>query len=65
MSESKPTVRPKDGNAYSILGATRKALRRSGMSDAKVDRIMAEAMAGDYDHLIQTCMEHVELEVSE
>lgn len=60
--KNKPSATPRDGNAFSILGATRKALRKSGMSHEHVDKIMQEAKSGDYDHLLATCMKHVDLE---
>ncbi len=50
----------KDGNAFAILGAVSSALRRTG-HDAAVDEFLAEAMAGDYDHLLRTAMRYVEV----
>lgn len=49
-----------DGNAFYILGAVSKALRRGGHGDA-VDAFMAEAMSGDYNHLLATAMQYVEV----
>lgn len=51
----------KDGNAFMILGLVSKALKRAGVSKAEVDEYMAEAMSGDYDHLLQTTMRWVEV----
>lgn len=48
-----------DGNAFVILGAVGKALRRAGVSQAERDEFTAEATAGDYDHLLQTAMRWV------
>jgi hypothetical protein len=48
-----------DGNAFAILGAVNKALRRAGVSQEERDAFMAEATAGDYDHLLQTVMRWV------
>ena len=50
-----------DGNAFAILGAVSKALKRAGHKDL-VDEFMAEATSGDYDHLLATCMDYVEVE---
>ena len=50
-----------DGNAFAILGRVSKALRRAGHGDA-VTQFQADATSGDYDHLLQTCMEYVEVE---
>ena len=49
-----------DGNAFAILGAVSKALRRAGYRDA-ADDFQAEAMQGDYDHLLATCLRYVEV----
>lgn len=45
-----------DGNAFAILGRVRQALRAAGVERAEIDRYVAEATAGDYDHLLQTTM---------
>jgi len=45
-----------DGNAFAILGAAKKAMRRADIDRADIDTMMAEAMSGDYDHLLQTVM---------
>ena len=49
-----------DGNAYAILGAVGKALRRAGHEEAAKE-FMTEATSGDYDHLLQTAMKFVEV----
>lgn len=43
-----------DGNAFAVLGAVRSALRQAGVPKAELDEFMAEAMSGDYDHLLTT-----------
>ena len=48
-----------DGNAFTVLGAVGKALKRTGHADV-VDEFMQEAMSGDYDHLLRTCMKWVD-----
>lgn len=48
-----------DGNAFSILGRTSKAMRNAGCSQADVDAFLSEAKSGDYDHLLQTVMDTV------
>ena len=45
-----------DGNAFSILGRTQKALRRGGVSDSDIDSFIKEAKSGDYDHLLAVVM---------
>ena len=49
-----------DGNAFAILGRVTKALKRSNVEKTKRDEFMAEAMNGDYDHLLRTCMAWVD-----
>ena len=49
-----------DGNAFSILGRVKKALRRAGNDDAVVDSYLEQAMAGDYDHLLSVTMAFIE-----
>lgn len=51
-----------DGNAWAILGRVSKAMRRGGVPQAEIDAFMKEAMAGDYDHLLRTCMDYVVVE---
>lgn len=45
-----------DGNAFVIMGAVRKALRRAGQPSDVIDRFIKEATAGDYDHLLQVVL---------
>ena len=51
-----------DGNAFAILGAVKKALRRANVLQAEIEEFMAQATAGDYNHLLATCMEWVDVE---
>lgn len=51
-----------DGNAFAILGKVRKALQRGGVDAAECEKFTAEATAGDYDHLLATCMRWVNVE---
>jgi hypothetical protein len=51
-----------DGNAFAILGAVKKALRRGGVDQAECDAFFDETTSGDYDHLLQTAMRWVEVE---
>lgn len=50
-----------DGNAFAILGAARKAAMRAGWDAAQIEAFMTEAKSGDYDYLLQTCMEYFEV----
>lgn len=48
-----------DGNAFAIMGRVRRKLRRAGATEDEQGEFMDEAMAGDYDHLLQTVMRWV------
>lgn len=51
-----------DGNAFAILGHVSKAMRQAGISKQERDAFVAEATAGDYDHLLATCMRWVDFD---
>ena len=51
-----------DGNAMAIVGKVAKALRRGGVSEEDVSDFGNEALSGDYDHVLQTCLAWVEVE---
>ncbi len=50
-----------DGNAFAILAAVRKEMRKAGISNDELQLFFEEAMDGDYNHLLRTCMEWVEV----
>jgi hypothetical protein len=45
-----------DGNAFAVLGRCRQAATEADFHDDEIATFMAEAMASDYDHLLQTAM---------
>lgn len=49
-----------DGNAFSIIGAVQKGLRKAGNPPELIDQVRNEMMSGDYDHLLQVAMAVVE-----
>ena len=51
-----------DGNAFFILGRVSAAMRKAGVASGQIEMFRAEAMSGDYDHLLRTCMEWVTVE---
>ena len=60
---SKPVVKgPIDGNAFAVMGAVCKALKKAGQGD-KVKEYQSKAMSGDYDHLLVTSMEYVDFDL--
>lgn len=50
-----------DGNAFAILGRVRRAISRSNHPEL-ADDFVQEATAGDYDHLLATCLRYVTVE---
>jgi hypothetical protein len=48
-----------DGNAFSVLGKVRKALKRGGVSNEEIDAFRVEATSGDYNHLLATAQRWV------
>ena len=61
---NKPTVIliGEDGNAFSIMGSVKKALRQAGADQEYIDRYLNAATSGDYDHLLVVSMEYVDVE---
>lgn len=53
------TLTGEDGNAYAIMGAVQKGLRRAGVSSEEIEKYQQESMSGDYDNLLQTAMRWV------
>ena len=49
-----------DGNAFSLMGYTARALRREGLGDL-VNEMQKKAMSGDYYHLIAVCDDYVQM----
>ena len=50
-----------DGNAFSVLGEVRRALRHAGLG-REVDRFTIEATSGDFGNLIATVARWVTVE---
>ncbi|MFT4471376.1 hypothetical protein ACMX2H_15850 [Arthrobacter sulfonylureivorans] len=50
-----------DGNGFFIVAKVRKALERAGEREA-AQEFFDEALSGDYDHLLQTCMRYVDVQ---
>ena len=49
-----------DGNAFAILGRVQRALKQHGVGADEVKAFQTEAMNGDYNHLLRTCMTWVD-----
>jgi hypothetical protein len=50
-----------DGNAMAIISRCRRAARLAGISPEDIDKFTADAMSGDYDHVLQTCMRYFDV----
>jgi len=61
--ELKPTVKltGEDGNAFAILGRVTRALKQAGADKEYIDQYFNDAIAGDYDQLLITTMEYVDV----
>lgn len=59
----KPIVKliGQDGNAFNLLGIALKALRDSGYSQEQLAKVQAEAMAGDYNNLLNTLTKYCDV----
>lgn len=55
------SIGAKSGNAFAILGKVQRALRNGGVPRDEIQEFMTEAMSGDYDHLLGTCMAWVDV----
>ena len=51
-----------DGNCFHVSGKVRAALRRAGEIQEFIEAFTMEATSGDYNHLLATVMEVVEVE---
>lgn len=58
MKKPKLQLIGEDGDALAILGRARRAARKAGWSKEKANKVMQEAMSGDYDHLLQIMMKY-------
>lgn len=50
-----------DGNAFGIIAKCMEAMRRAGLSKEERDAFQTEAMSGDYDHVLRTCLAWFEI----
>lgn len=48
-----------NGNALVLISAVSRALRRGGVSNSEISEFATEAMSGDYDNVLRTCMRWV------
>ena len=50
-----------DGNAFVIIGVVQRAMRKADVKPEEIAAFREEAMAGNYDHLLATCMRWVDV----
>jgi len=51
-----------DGNAFSIMGRVLNALKTAGISQSEIDEFIKQATASNYDNLLMTVAEWVNIE---
>jgi len=63
MSDKKPKLHlvGKDGNVFAILGLATLVARQAGWTIKQLKEFQTEAMSGNYDHALQTCMKYFEV----
>lgn len=59
----RPTVKlvGRDGNAFVIMGACRRAARQAGWDKKKINAVVSEMRSGDYDNLLGTAMKYFDV----
>ena len=50
-----------DGDAFGIIGRVARALRTAGVEQKYIEEYNEQAMSGDYNNLLRTTMEWVEV----
>lgn len=56
------TLSGQDGNALHVVGTVRRALEKNDVPRTEVLEFVQEALSGDYDHLLRTCVKWVSVE---
>jgi hypothetical protein len=46
-----------DSNAFSLLGKATDCMRKYGIERDEIDQFRQQAMSGDFNNLLNTCME--------
>lgn len=54
-----------DGNAYAILATFTRQARKEKWSEAEIELVIEEAQSKDYDHLLNTIMNHCQVKEDE
>ena len=61
LSDAVVQLTNEDGNAFAILGRVRRAILRSNHPEL-AEQFVVEATAGEYYHLLATCLRYVTVE---
>ena len=48
-----------DGNAFAVMGAVKRALKRAKVSADEISEYTKQSMSGDYDNLLRVAMSWV------
>lgn len=65
-TSTKPIVRgPIDGNIFTILGASTKALKRAGLNDEATELQTKVLNADSYSAALKICMEYVKFDLDD
>ena len=48
-----------DGNAFAVMGAVKRALKRAKVSADEISEYTEQSMSGDYDYLLRVAMSWV------
>jgi len=51
-----------NGNAFCIMGAVTRALKKAGASKDQIDKYREEAMGGSYENLLNVTAQYVDIE---
>ncbi len=51
-----------NGNAWNLLGVMSKAMKKAKLPNEEISLFTTQAMSGNYDHLLSTCMEWVDVQ---
>ncbi len=49
-----------DGNAYSIMGYTQRAMKEVGFEKSDIEQMHKDATSGDYNNLICVCVDWID-----
>jgi len=61
MEKPKLKLVGQDGNVFNILGLAFKAARAANWPKEKIEKFKKESISGDYDKVLQTCMDYFEV----